>query len=51
MSPDLTSSQREFSDSSFLLSASKRAIRASGKSFLSSVSRSLVPKPLWRMEG
>ena len=50
ISPFLTASKFWVSESVVVLSASKRAMRADLKSFLSSDSRSLVPKPLWMRE-
>ena len=50
ISPFLTDSKFWVSESAVVLSASKRAMRADLKSFLSSDSRSLVPKPLWIRE-
>ena len=47
--PDLTSSYLAFRLVALVLSASKRAILASGKRLDSSDSKSLVPKPLWMM--
>ena len=50
ISPFLTAAKFWVSESVAVLSASKRAMRADLKSFLSSDSRSLVPKPLWMRE-
>lgn len=51
MSPDLTMSKLASRESFLVLSVSKRAILASGKSLLSSDSSNFVPKPLCMTSG